>query len=143
MDEKLAFQMRHISKYLGRLKEVAKTPREEYLRDSILQSASERYLQLCIESCINVGNRLISMLQVDQQFEAPKTFADVFRELEKQKITQGLEPAMTEMTKFRNRLVHVYWDISPEVVYDIIHNYLKDVDLFLKQVALYINKNNL
>lgn len=57
MDEKLAFQMRQISKNLGRLKEVAKTSREDYLNNSILQSASERYLQLCIESCINVGNR--------------------------------------------------------------------------------------
>ena len=143
MDEKLAFQMRQISKYLGRLKEVAKTSREDYLNNSILQSATERYLQLCIESCINVGNRLISMLQVDQQFEAPKTYADVFRELEKHRITQDLEPAMIEITKFRNRLVHVYWDISPEVVYTIIHDNLEDINRYLKQIALYVTENNL
>jgi len=139
MDEKLAFQMRHISKYLGRLKEVAKTPREDYLNNSILQSATERYLQLCIESCINVGNRLISMLQ----FEAPKTYADVFRELEKHRVTLDLEPAMIEITKFRNRLVHVYWDISPEVVYNIIQNRLKDINWYLKQIALYVTENKL
>jgi len=143
MDEKLAFQMRQISKYLGRLKEVAKTSLEDYLNNSILQSASERYLQLCIESCINVGNRLISMLQVDQQFAAPKTYADVFRELEKHRITQDLEPAMIEITRFRNRLVHVYWDISPEVVYTIIHDNLGDINRYLKQIALYVTENNL
>jgi len=143
MDEKLAFQMRQISKYLGRLKEVAQTSREDYLNNSILQSATERYLQLCIESCINVGNRLISMLQVDQQFDAPKTYADVFRELEKHHITQNLEPAMIEITKFRNRLVHVYWDISPEVVYNIIHDNLEDFNRYLKQIALYLTENNL
>ncbi|SPF55223.1 conserved hypothetical protein [Candidatus Desulfosporosinus infrequens] len=143
MDEKLAFQMRQISKYLGRLKEVAQTSREDYLNNSILQSATERYLQLCIESCINVGNRLISMLQVDQQFDAPKTYADVFRESEKHHITQNLEPAMIEITKFRNRLVHVYWDISPEVVYNIIHDNLEDFNRYLKQIALYLTENNL
>jgi len=143
MDEKLAFQTRQISKYLGRLKEVAKTPLEDYLNDSILQSATERYLQLCIESCINVGNRLISILQVDQQFDAPTTYADVFRELEKHRITQGLEPAMIEVTKFRNRLVHVYWNISPEFVYNIIHGNLEDINQYLKQIAIYISENNL
>jgi len=143
MDEKLAFQMRQISKYLERLKEIAKTSRQDYLDDSLLQSASERYLQLCIESCINVGNRLISILQVDQQFEAPKTYADVFRELEKHRITQNLEPAMIEITKFRNRLVHVYWDISPEVVYNIIHNNLEEINQYLKQIALYVTEKNL
>ncbi|OLN30779.1 type VII toxin-antitoxin system HepT family RNase toxin [Desulfosporosinus metallidurans] len=134
MDEKLAFQMRQISKNLGRLKEVAKTSREDYLNNSILQSASERYLQLCIESCINLGNRLISILQVDQQFDAPKTYADVFRELEKHRITQNLEPAMIEITKFRNRLVHVYWEISPEVVYNIIHGNLEDINRYLSRL---------
>ncbi len=143
MDEKLAFQIRQISKYLGRLKEVAKTSREEYLANSLLQSATERYLQLCIESCINVGNRLISMLQVDLQFDAPKTYADVFRELEKHKIIRDIEPAMLDMTKFRNRLVHVYWDISPEVVFTILQTSIKDIDRFLGQVALYISDNNL
>ncbi len=141
MDEKLAFQIRQITRYLARLQEVAKTPHKEYLANSMLQSASERYLQLCIESCINVGNRLIALLQVDQQFDAPKTYADVFRELEKHKITHGLEPAMIEMTKFRNRLVHVYWDISPEIIYEIIQTSLKDVDLFLKQIARYVSDN--
>lgn len=143
MDEKLVFQMRQISKYQGRLKEVAQTSREEYLSNLILQSATERYLQLCIESCINVGNRLISILQVDQQFEVPKTYADVFRELEKHRIIQGLAPAMIEITKFRNRLVHVYWDISPEVVYNIIQENLEDINLYLKQIALYVSENHL
>lgn len=143
MDEKLAFQMRQITKYLGRLKQVAKTPKEEFLADSLLHSATERYLQLCIESCINVGNRLISMLQVDLQLDAPRTYADVFRELEKHSIIQGLEPAMLEMTKFRNRLVHVYWDISPDFIYDILQINLKDIDRFLEQVARYITENNL
>ena len=109
----------------------------------MLQGTSERYLQLCIESCINVGNRLISMLQVNQQFDAPKTYADIFRELEKQQITHGLQSAMIEMTKFRNRLVHVYWDISPEVIYQIIQGSLADIDLFLKQIAHYVSEHNL
>jgi len=143
MDEKLAFQIRQISKYLARLTEVAKTSQHEFLANSILQSASERYLQLCIESCINVGNRLIALLQVGQQFDVPKTYADVFRELEKHKITHDLEPAMIEMTKFRNRLVHVYWEISPDVIYQIIQSSLADIDLFLRQIAHYVADNNL
>lgn len=41
------------------------------------------------------------------------------------------------------KLVHVYWDISPEVVYNIIHNNLEDINRYLKQIALYVTDNNL
>lgn len=143
MDEKLSFQMRQISKYLGQLTNISKTSREEYLNNSLLQSATERYLHLCIESCINAGNRLISILQVEEHFDAPRTYADVFSELEKHNIIQNLDSSMVEMTKFRNRLVHIYWEISPEVVYSILQTNLTDIQQFLKQIALYIQEKKL
>ena len=143
MDEKLAFQVRQVSKYLGQLQDIAQIPREEYLNDHILQGASERYLHLCIESCINIGNRLISILQTEERFAAPKTYADVFRELEKHHIIKDLEPSMIEMTKFRNRLVHLYWDIAPETVYEIIQTNLQDIDQYLKQIVSYLSTRHL
>lgn len=143
MDEKLAFQLRQITKYLGKLRDISETPREEFLLNSILQSATERYLHLCIESCINTGNRLISVLQVENRLDAPKTYADVFRELEKLKIIDDIVPSMVEMTKFCNRLVHIYWDVSPETIYSILQNNLADIDTFTKQVANYIQDNKL
>jgi len=51
--------------------------------------------------------------------------------------------SMKPAPKFRNRLVYVYWDISPEVVYTIIHDNLEDINRYLKQIALYVTENNL
>ena len=44
------------------------------------------------------------------------------------------------MAKFRNRLVHIYWDIDKEEMYNIIQTNLGDFEKFIKCVIQYYNK---
>ena len=46
---------------------------------------------------------------------------------------------MTKMAKFRNKLVHVYWDLDKEQIYQIIQNNLSDFDNFISIIAAYVN----
>jgi len=39
---------------------------------------------------------------------------------------------LIEMAKFRNRLVHIYWEVDDELVYDIIKEDITDIDDFLQ-----------
>ncbi len=50
---------------------------------------------------------------------------------------------LVEMSKFRNRLVHLYWEIDKEMVYDFIQNNLDDFRLFQEKVIVFLNKNKL
>jgi uncharacterized protein YutE (UPF0331/DUF86 family) len=38
------------------------------------------------------------------------------------------------MVSFRNRVVHLYWDVDESVVYDILHNHLSDFDTFVRYI---------
>lgn len=39
---------------------------------------------------------------------------------------------LIEMSKFRNRLVHIYWEVNDELVYDIINEDITDIEEFLQ-----------
>jgi len=113
MEHKIKDHLERLVKYLNSLKELNQLSREDFLSDRISQAACERYLQLSIESCINIGNIILSHEQFKTSINAPETYADIFRGLEKLQI---IEPEFLDelimMTKFRNRLVHIYWDID-------------------------------
>ena len=50
---------------------------------------------------------------------------------------------LVKMAKFRNRLVHMYWEIDAETLYRFINNDLEDFKLFEQSVVEYLNKNPL
>ncbi|MDN5277409.1 MAG: hypothetical protein PWR01_1374, partial [Clostridiales bacterium] len=39
-----------------------------------------------------------------------------------------------KMARFRNRLVHLYWDVDAQMIYDIIQNRLGDFEKFAQIV---------
>lgn len=39
------------------------------------------------------------------------------------------------MAKFRNRIVHMYFDINNGMIYEIIQNNLRDLEAFIKTIV--------
>jgi len=141
LDEKLLTQVRFLKKYLTLLKGIAQKSKQEYLADSIYRGATERYLQLAIETCINIGNRIISLEQFKYDLTPPETYAEVFEKLQKiGLIGENLGNKLKKMAQFRNKLVHIYWEIDDALVYDILQNNLMDIEEFLKIVLKYISE---
>jgi len=48
-----------------------------------------------------------------------------------------------EMARFRNRLVHIYWKVEPDQVYEILQSRLGDFKLFLDQIAQFLDWKSL
>jgi len=42
------------------------------------------------------------------------------------------------MIRFRNRLVHIYWDIDDNEMFRILREHLADIPHFLKEFGAYI-----
>jgi len=125
---------RHISnlkKYLERLSEWGNVEEDVFIEDKVLQAAIERCLQMSIETCINIGNHLIA----SNSWRNPEDYADIFRILnENGIIDRELTESLVNMARFRNRLVYLYWDTEPRVVYRIMKNSLPDIEKFAKAV---------
>ncbi|AVX19476.1 Uncharacterized conserved protein YutE, UPF0331/DUF86 family [Carboxydocella sporoproducens DSM 16521] len=142
LDEKLLTQTRLLKKYINLLEKVAHTEKNVFLKDEILTAAAERYLQLAIETCINIGNRIIALEQIDRNLPPPETYVEIFETMFKiGLINEQQLNNYRKMARFRNKLVHVYWEIDHETVYEIITNNLSDLKEFLNIVVSYLQKN--
>lgn len=144
MDERITEHLKHLNKYYLLLVEASKAPREVFVNDQILSGSTERFLQLAIESCLNIGNRLISLYQFQKPVDTPETYADIFKQMKALgAIDDKFCDRLIDMAKFRNRLVHLYWDIDRERVYQFIQENLKDFQLYREKVIEYLAANPL
>ncbi|CCC57949.1 type VII toxin-antitoxin system HepT family RNase toxin [Caloramator australicus] len=142
MDEKLLTQIRLLKKYLELLKDISKKEKDEYLKDEILRGAAERYLQLAIETCINIGARIVLLEQFKRDFKSPETYSEIFEILSKIGfLDESFAKNLKNMAKFRNKLVHMYWEIDDEFVFYILQTNLSDIQKFLHFAMNYITEN--
>ena len=49
---------------------------------------------------------------------------------------------LRNMAKFRNRLVHLYWEVDDKQVYEILRNRLDDFKMFLDKLSKFLGWGN-
>lgn len=141
MDERVKEHLKYLNRYYLLLVRAKGASREDFLKDPVLQGSTERFLQLAIESCLNIGNRLLSLCQFEKPIRTPETYADIFREMESlDVIDRAFADRLVRMAKFRNRLVHLYWELDEEAIYQFVQENLEDFKVFEKKVVDYLSK---
>jgi len=79
---------------------------------------------------IDICNHIIAK----NGYRVPEDYADTFRVLaERGAFAQEYANTLIQMARFRNRLVHIYWDIDDNELYRIIQTRLQDIQNFLKK----------
>jgi len=122
--------------YLDRLKAYESVTLEEYLADYDKQLVVERLLQLIIQVALDLNRYFLKQLQVEQ----PAKNFDGFIEIAKHGIiTSELAEILAESGSLRNRLVHVYDEINPVLVYRSIQKALQYYPIYQRQVTAYID----
>jgi len=97
----------------------------------LLSSAKYNFL-VAIEAAIDICNHLISK----NSFRLPDGYKDTFIVLAEQGIIdkEFAAESLAQMAGFRNRLVHQYWDLDPQMIYNILQTNLPDLDHFLDEI---------
>jgi uncharacterized protein YutE (UPF0331/DUF86 family) len=73
-------------------------------------AALERWLQLAIQISLDLGDRLLAALVVEE----PPRYRDIFSALERQNVLAApLARTMERLTDLRNALVHEYGEFGP------------------------------
>lgn len=137
--QKVEKQIQMLDKYLDILKQLSRLNLVEFTGDPRNYGSSERFLQLAIETTLNIGNHIIST----HNFEAPQDYSDIFKILGKHNILpKDFAGELTNMARFRNRLVHVYWEVDIERVYNIIQTKLDDLESFKRYILSFLAQND-
>ncbi len=127
-------RIKKLQEYLEKLSQLSGIDKKNFLTDFRNTESSKYLLQVSIECCLDIANHIIA----SEKFRSPLDYADSFRVLNEQKIVpDSLIERLIEMAKFRNRLVHIYWEIDNELIYEIVKDYLDDFSQY-SQVILKI-----
>lgn len=110
--------------------EVFRTNRER-------QYAVLHAMQNAIEGCIEIASHIVSA----DRLGAPADYAHLFTLLEENRIlTAPVAESMRQMARFRNRIVHLYWDVDLDLVYGYLTDRLGDLDSYLVAIEDYLGE---
>jgi len=129
--DRIERQIRLIRRYTGNLQELAQRSLHEFLGDPHAVGSTRYYLQVSIESCINIANHIIA----SEGFRAPRDYRDSFQILREAGIlSEDLTSTMRAMAGLRNLLVHLYWEVDDRMIYADIRGQLEDFETFIARV---------
>ncbi len=115
-------------------------PEEKFIKDEALNAAAERSLQVAIQACIDIANHIVASLGIDRPI---KDTAEVFSSLAGENIIpKGFVETMTEITGYRNVLVHDYLEVDRHITYENIQKRLPDLARFAKHIEEFLEKHN-
>jgi uncharacterized protein YutE (UPF0331/DUF86 family) len=127
-------KLRQYQKYL---EELQKCTIKDFTRDFKVSGATERYLQVAIECVIDIGNEIISSLQLKR----PERYRDIpYILAEAEIIPESFAEKVALMIGFRNILVHDYASINLRLVYEFLQTKLSDFEEFAKYIADWLKK---
>jgi len=121
---------------LGKLSTLSK---EELLGNYEKIDAAKYNFIVAIEAVIDICNRIISQ----HGLGLPQDYSDVVRVMgEKGVFQERLVKTLVEMVKFRNLLVHLYWKIDNDRLYEYLRKNLRDFEEFITVVQKYLQKQD-
>jgi uncharacterized protein YutE (UPF0331/DUF86 family) len=130
--EKMVKLVCELRKSVIRLESLANLSLEEFQNDPDKIGSSKYHFIVAIEACIDMCNHVISR----NGFRVPEDYADTFRVMSE---VGALDPKfseeLTNMAKFRNRLVHLYWEVDEQQLYGLLKSRLGDFKGFLDKLA--------
>ena len=129
--ERVSRLMEEAQKALSTLNELGALGEEEFLRNKHYVSSAKYNLLIAIDACIDIAYHLISK----NKLKIPQDYADPFRVLKENGIIgEWLVRRLALMARFRNRLVHIYWDVDDGMIYRIITKDVRDIEEFLNHI---------
>jgi len=136
-EEKTTKLTSEIFNSLNRLKELKDLKKDVFISDKHLVASAKYFLIVAIEASIDICNHIISK----NKFRAPEDYADTFKVMGDEGILdKKFVEKLMKMAKFRNRLVHIYWEVDDEVVHNILTEDIRDIERFVEDIIKAIQK---
>jgi uncharacterized protein YutE (UPF0331/DUF86 family) len=128
-------RLQKLDEYLAILRGLQRYTLETFLKDPERYGSAERFLQLAIETLLDIGNHVIAELQlgaVDHYRDVPALLA------QEGYLDHALEEKWVRMIGFRNILVHDYLDVDRRIVYRALHEDLEDLEALRRVFAQFL-----
>ncbi len=134
---KIIEKLRIIKENIAKLETLRRFTEEEFTGNFQRFDSAKYNLQTAIEAMIDICNHIIS----SNTYEIPNTNADSIRILCSHNIiSPEMQDKFVAMTKFRDRVVHIYHQVDNAEVYRILAEELKDFQIFINDITIFMEK---
>lgn len=128
-----------IDESLQKLEGFSKLSKNEFMSQGEKIDATKYNFIVAIEAMIDICNRIISM----KKLGSPQDYSQVIKIMNQKGLFEAaLSERLIEMVKFRNMLVHLYWKIEDDRVYEYLKKNLDDFEAFRVAIRLYLENSS-
>ena len=137
--EKMTTLVSELRNSVSRLRVLSKLPEDEFLNDPDKIGSAKYHFIVAIESAIDMCNHVISR----NGYRVPEDYGDTFMVMgEVGVFDKTFTGDLKKMVKFRNRLVHLYWEVDNGQVHEILRCRLDDFKRFLNSLSNFLDWKN-
>ena len=128
-------RLKKLDEYLKILTQLQRYSLSDFLTKPERYGSTERFLQLAIETTIDIGNHIIADMNLgDVQWSSD--IASILHE--KGYLSVEMRETWIKMIGFRNLLVHDYLEIDRKKVHEVLQNNLSDLKSLEKVFAQFL-----
>jgi uncharacterized protein YutE (UPF0331/DUF86 family) len=125
--------------YLSELEKLSQVEREEFVADKIKAGAAESFLRRSLEAIFDIGRHILAKTgSLDMAMEYKAIAAGL---VERGIVNRELGLKLKEMAGYRNRLVHLYNEITDEELHQILSEDLPDITEFVKYIRDFLTRS--
>ena len=136
--ESIKSKLTTIEESLNFIKENLPDNAEEFKGSKMIRNALYKEVEYIIQLTIDI----CSIINSDLRLGTPENEEDIVNIVEKNKVvSKHMAINLKSMKGFRNLLVHQYGEINDETAFENIHEGLKDFEMFIEEIELFIEKN--
>ncbi|PMP66613.1 MAG: hypothetical protein C0190_05260 [Thermodesulfobacterium geofontis] len=133
--EKINSRIFYIEESLKNLYEIKKKGKETFLNDPILISAAESNIRRALEAIFDIARHILAKSYGYKDLE----YKQMAKLLVKEKVLpESYLSTLIKMAGYRNRLVHFYFEITPEELWEILEKNLSDFKEFLNLLNFFL-----
>jgi len=126
-----------ITRYLERLEKLAEMPEEVFSADHLAAAAAESYLRRVLEALFDIGRHLLAKSGFT---ELAAEYTSIARGLVALgAVSPALESSLVKMAGYRNRLVHLYSEVTESELHGILRTGLGEVREAARQLRAYVD----
>jgi uncharacterized protein YutE (UPF0331/DUF86 family) len=134
--ESVTRRLRYMGEHIAKLRDIEKRGHAAFEEDEMLRLASERALQLAIQSATDIANHVLA----EDTDITPEDYGDAFRALAPLGVIDpSLAERLASAAGLRNILVHVYLDLDRARVWEAIEN-IEDLVKFAAAIDHYMTQ---
>ncbi len=118
------------------LKELSSLSLEEFKSDKKNYGLCEHHLRRALEGILTIGAHILSRLPAKT-----KDYQEIILSLGKLDVVpEDFAEKNKKLASYRNRMVHIYWEVSVEEIYKITKEHLTDIEKFCEHYLDYVRK---